>query len=465
MVRTFTAAALMTLMALLWGCAGQVDWGPANNWAVEGDGDSDSDSDADGDSTERPILPGGEDHPTGMPSCFDAEVPGESGGGSEPGDGADAGEVCEITEECRSPLICLEGTCVGPGEEGAWCDGIDIACPYDGSTCVGGWCVFTDGACAQNADCPTGYLCQDGACVPAEGDCYTDAECPDGAMCDFGVCVDVTDCAINWDLRGEWSAISVLRLGEATGGFLQAMEWIRNLILGEGHIPDTLALFDDIVMQVLNTYLVEWEREVIVALGDINDLLDDVRIAHTITLDAECRELYRGTITFDHIELEFRGETRSERPEDIPYVGPIPPSEFGARLRCHSIAIDEFRVNHIMEGLLRWLADGITQSASRGAYSTIEEAMASVIDCRRIADAILGSHPTLGLGFEIACDIALSTAIAAITDALDNPVERTLMRLSGEAEVADENRLLDGNWMGSFNIGDFTGEFTATRTR
>jgi hypothetical protein len=68
------------------------------------------------------------------------------------------------------------------------------------------------------------------------------------------------------------------------------------------------------------------------------------------------------------------------------------------------------------------------------------------------------------MGFELACEIAVDAAVEAITEALDTPVELTLLRLSGEADVADEDRLLDGHWAGSFNIGDFTGDFTATRT-
>ena len=458
---------LLTLGALLAvgaGCAGELAWGGRNDWATDlpgGQESGESGTGADG----FPAEGGGGADPSGLPSCFE---PGavDSGGGAAPGSGADVGEGCDETEDCRAPFVCLEGVCVAPGSVGAMCDGIEFPCPEaDGTACVGGFCVLPDRGCVLNADCAAGYRCEDGRCVPAEGDCYADSECPDGRICDFGVCMDATDCAITADLRGTWSAESVLHLGEAAGGLLRAMEWIRNLMLGRGHSPDTLAIFEDIVLWAIDSYLVPWEREVILALGDISDLLDDTRVRHTNTLDAECRELYRGTISFDHVELALRGERWSARPDDIPYVGPIPPAEFGARLRCRSIAIDRFRVSHLMAGLLRWLADGITQSASRGAYSSIGDVVRSVIDCPRIASAVLGAYPTLGLGFEIACRIAVETAVDAIEEALSSPVELTLMRLAGEATVTGSDRLLDGHWFGSFGIGDFTGEFDATRSR
>lgn len=465
--RSYSRLLACAALLFVWGCAEpnlwpDVDAGPRDP-SDPSDPRDDDPGPGPGDDPWDPRDDDEERGPThALPSCFDELAPGGDDGG-DPADGADAGELCEVTEDCREPLICLEGLCVGPGEEGAWCDGIDIVCPYDGSTCVGGWCVFTDGACSQNLDCPAGYLCVDGQCVPAEGDCYTDDDCPADMICDYGECVDPAGCMITQDLRGRFSARSMLRLGEAAGGFLQAMEWIRNLLLGEGHIPDTLAMFDDIVLSVLNTYLVPWEREVIIALGDINDLLDNTVVDHTIDLDAECRELYRGSITVDHVELEFRGTVLSGRPEDIPMVGPIPPAEFGARLRCDTIAIDEFRISHLMAGLLRWLADGITQSASRGDYMTVEEAMMGVIDCSRITERIMSEYPILGIGFDIACEIALSTAVAAVTEALTNPVEANLMRLSGVADVPSSDRLTNGHWSGSFGIGDFTGEFSADR--
>ena len=93
-------------------------------------------------------------------------MPALSGAPETTAGGGDGGPVdvdgaCEVTADCREPLICIDGECVAPNANGDWCDGIDRLCPLDGSTCVGGFCVFIDGGCTQNADCPAGYVCND----------------------------------------------------------------------------------------------------------------------------------------------------------------------------------------------------------------------------------------------------------------------------------------------------------------
>jgi hypothetical protein len=326
--------------------------------------------------------------------------------------------------------------------------------------------VYPPGECAQNVDCPAGYECVDGTCRPADGECYVDTDCPAESICDFGTCIPVVQCAITEDLRGRWSARSVMHLGEAStgvvGAILDATEWIRDLLQGRGGIPGTLgALVNGLLADWIADTLYPYQIDAIVALGDVSDLLDDVRFDHAMTLDAPCRELYRGTLSFDRIEVEFRGSTISDSPSAIPQIGVIEPSEFGARLHCESLAIDEFRVDHLVAGLIRWVTDVVIQHASEGAYDHVEEAILDVVDCAAIGDYIGG---TLGDTTAIACEVALAESIDAIAEALDETaLDMGLMRIGGEAEVPSSSSLAEGHWAGSLLTGDFTGEFSATR--
>lgn len=399
----------------------------------------------------------------GLPSCFD---PGfELDPGVVSGEGSDVGLACEVTENCREPLLCVEGACSAPGAEGQWCDGIDVICPNDGTECIGGLCVYPSGTCAQNVDCPAGYECDGGTCSPADGDCYTDADCAAESLCDFGSCIPVVQCTITEDLRGRWTAQSVMHLREATSGvvgaILSATEWIRDLLQGRGGIPGVGFLVDGIVEDWIEEYLYPYQTEAIVALGDISDLLDDVHFDHTVNLDAPCREQYRGTLTFDRIEVEFRGRTIEGDPANISQIGEIEDAEFGARLHCDSLAIDEFRVDRLVSGLIRWATDVVVQQASEGAYVHIEDLLTDVIDCAAIGNYVGG---TLGATTEVACEVALDEALDLLTDALDDAsIGMGLMRIEGEAEVPSDAQLAEGHWSGSLLTGDFTGEFTASK--
>lgn len=429
---------------------------------ADADADSDADSDIDADVDADADSDGDED-PTGLPSCFDPDFGIDDG--DITGDGGDIGAECEVTADCREPLICVDGECVAPGPDGDWCDGIDIVCPPDGTVCIGGLCVFPDGACAQNVDCPAGYVCVDGVCRPASGDCYTDEDCPGDGICDMGTCVDPADCAVTNDLRGDWSARSVMHLGEATsgvvGGVLEATEWIRDLLQGRGGVPGIGFLIDDLLRAWITETLYPYQIDAIVALGDISDVLDDVRFEHSLGLDAPCRELYRGVLTFDIIEVEFRGEVIRDRPEAIPQIGTIEPSEFGARLYCESIVIDEFHVDHLVAGLVRWVTDLVVQHASEGHYDHVEDAIVDVVDCRAIGDYIGG---WMGPLVQVACQEALDGSVDQIRTTLDEAaLDMGLMRIEGEAQVPDDSHLTDGHWSGSLLTGDFSGEFTAER--
>jgi len=465
----WAAARCIGVASLLAGCQGQIVTAPGGGWTPPA-GDSPSDVAGQDDSTrDRASRDDGEPVEEGassaLPSCFEDDFASEEASGS----GGDVAAPCEVTAGCREPLLCVEGACRAPGEDGRWCDGIDIACPNDGTSCVGGLCVFLGNNCARNVDCPAGYICASSACRAENGDCVVDSDCGEGAICDFGFCVDVDSCAVDSDLSGEFAVASLLHLGQAStgvvGAVLEASEWVRDLLEGRGGIPGVGFLVDDIVRDFIVQNLYDYQIDAIIALGDVSDLLDDVRIEHTMGLDASCREIYRGTLSFDEVEVDYRGETISDRPEDIPAVGQIPDAEFGATLRCQTLAIDEFRVDHLVGGLVRWVVDGVVQQASEGAYFTVEEALADVVDCRAIGNAVEDAAGLVtATAAEAACDEAIDDAIDGVTGALDGTAfEMGLMRLEGQVYVQDDDTLEDGHWSGSLLTGDFEGEWSAVR--
>ena len=95
---------------------------------------------------------------------------------------------------CQGDLICYNGECASPCQNGE--------CP-SGLSCVNGACVS---AC-KNRDCPNGWVCQSGACIDPclsigctegrycslgrciEDDCYNQEGCPDGQFCSGRRCV------------------------------------------------------------------------------------------------------------------------------------------------------------------------------------------------------------------------------------------------------------------------------------
>ena len=131
------------------------------------------------------------------------------------------GEGCLVTNDCKSGLLCIEGSCVSedfaleattkvcsPAEcidakdccdsepctydcEDHVCVSTEVIDPdqctidedcafFGGMYCVSGACV----ACKQTSDCITGSVCVQGACA----ECGKDADCGAGNICELGSC-------------------------------------------------------------------------------------------------------------------------------------------------------------------------------------------------------------------------------------------------------------------------------------
>ncbi len=406
---------------------------------------------------------------------------------------------CETDADCVAPYRCLPSgngkSCQMPSNQGQRCDGITTnnPCP-EGQVCVGGFCVDDPDNvnCQTNDDCPIGFICQDGACIPDPNNgnyqCVTPEDCPAGKACVGGFCVDPdTDCTPAPDptrLQGTWSFDSILHLRQAlagwVSGFLSAMEFFRDIILGNADLglPGWLEdLVEDAIRSLIETYVPPWGQQLIVVLGDLSDILDDMHLLHTVHLVAAGNYEYSGTTTWDLVEFEYRGQMVSTRPEDIPEIGQVPTYTFTSREICHVYFIDRHEVRNVVGGIIRWLIDAlvtmVTCSQGWGCYYSLEEALDALIDCDAIATAIDDFvYDTFGVeAYDAAlsaCEAGKDPAIDAIIRYLEQlTVTFSVLSMRGQAPILDDRHLGSaanpGRWYGSLAGGNWQGEFTAVK--
>jgi hypothetical protein len=422
-----------------------------------------------------------------LPSCLDPKLDDNL---RRRGEGADMGESCDLTASCRFPLLCLDDVCRAPNEDEAWCDGLDVLCAGADQTCIGGWCLNPGAACGAAVDCPMGYECGEGNCWPVEGECYVDGDCYDDELCDYGVCVNAEGCTIKADLRGDWAVETQLNLGEAVNGLLEKVlrsaQVLRDIIDGyDVELPPEL--FNDNVLaqlaaqaalmevaEPLQMFLLEhledYQYSAISALASLGDVFGEVTLVQTLNLDASCRQVYRGTLNYDRLEMNFQGQEVSVNPDDLfEEIGEMVPSSFGAVLRCHSLTIDEFHVQYLLGGLARWASDAAVRTASGGRFERVEDALDGLIDCDAF-QAFVANHieyESVSSVAGTACNTLLNLAVTGTGQALDSlEFEAALMRMRGVITVEETRRgvrLRDGRWTGSIVNGEFSGEFDAVQ--
>jgi len=382
--------------------------------------------------------PGGSDDPGGMD---DPSQPGPD----EPdpalceGDGTD-GSVCEVTADCDSPTVCVNGFCVGPQDPEFRCDPVEgIFCAGEGEVCVAGVCVVDPG-------------------VPGDGECAQPGPGP--------------------DLTGTWRMNSTLHLREGlpglAAGFLDVSELLASFITGDidlGLPAPVEALIGALVADIIDEYVPNWAQELILILAGFSDVLDDLQVDHTVWLDGlPCDANYRGSSHWNWVTFEYRGTVITRRPEDIPEMGPVEPEDFGARYSCGQLYIDRHRIHNALSGLIRWVLDTMVEIAT--GYPTVESALDAAINCAAIADGIndawhsaCGCSTDISPGVEAACTGFKSDMISELTTLIDEAtIELSVVSLQGIATIPDNgNQMLDGSWYGELVSRDFPGEFSAFR--
>jgi len=382
----------------------------------------------------------------------DPAQPGADGTGDDPsappddpaadpglcvGDGSD-GAACEVTADCEAPLVCLRNVCVGPRDPDLLCDDIDgKACAGADEVCVGGVCVVDP-------------------VLTGEPTCPNPGQPP--------------------ELAGTWAMSSTLALREGlpglVGGLLSISELLADFV--EGNIDLGLPapveiLIGALVEAIIDQYVPVWGQDLIVMLAGFSDVLDDLQIDQTVVMSGElCEANYRGSSTWDRITFEYRGQQVSERPEDIPEIGPVTPEDFGARYACGQLFIDRHRVKNALQGLVRWMINTATEITT--GYPTLELAIDAAVDCANIAVGINQAWRNAGGGFDITTAVETSCLgfeadlLMRVTMLIDNAaIELSVVSLEGVADVTSERRLDAGVWAGRLLSGEFPGAFDASR--
>jgi len=399
---------------------------------------------------------------------------------------------CVTNDDCVAPYECnTAGQCVPPGPEGAACGPLTATpCP-GGEMCIAGHCqpIPTDQPCTNNDDCPTGWLCVNGFCLqnvpPGGTPCVQDPDCPSGQICVSGLCINSSQCQNPPPanrLNGTWQFDSLLHLRDALPGWLSgiltATETLRDIIQGNLNIPGLPGFIEnfieDIIQGLINAYVPPWAQQLIIAMGNISDIVDDMRVYSTVNLVSQGGYEYVGSQTWDIIEFEYQGQYISESPSNIPQIGYIPQQMFTSREVCEFFYIDRFDVDNVVGGLIRWGIEAMLTAVTCSVpgwpcYYSLEDALDDLIDCDDIAYAI-DDMVYNTFGFDVydavynVCDNMKQPAITAIINALDNiEVSLSLMSMRGEADIQDDWNMINGHWYGTLVGGNYDGDFTATK--
>lgn len=405
---------------------------------------------------------------------------------------------CTSNAQCQPPTICdaESGKCLEP--TGGQCDPIEgTGCETD-EVCVGGICARLPAGCANNTDCPATWECAAGSCAPGGappgGGCLRPDDCPDNETCINGECRPKAVCNIVHEadrLKGTWQFDSRLNLSDALGGFtgsiLGAAEKVRDLVdgrFGIGGIPDFLeSTVSKYVKKLMNEYVPPWTQSMIVALGNLNDVIDDMRVVSTVQVNPVGDDRYVCSERWELLEFEYRGQKISSPPSAIPEVGDIKIDNYTSAEVCGEWFLAKHEVKNKVGGLIKWALEaalniGSCVSADVPCFSSIEQALMVSVECGMIGmqvDQLIMSMfpgaPSVAEFVSAACDGAKILAASQLSEGLDGlKTKLTFLKLSGTVTLPNpgqDSKLENGVWHGTLGYpllkGDFDGSFTAYR--
>jgi hypothetical protein len=408
---------------------------------------------------------------------------------------------CQSSSDCTPPAQCLGSVCVLPDTNGTPC-----SCKPSSNTCVGcttpqvciaGYCTSPPGACTTNGDCPIGWECRNGACQP---DYPCGAGCPTGWVCEAGQCQPPApaECPIpnrpTDRLEATWSLESILHLREAVnpifGGFLTAASFLQQIIGGTfsiSGIPSWVTdIIQDFIQGLVAEYVPPWGLQLISALSDINDILDDMKVWSTVQLTNWSPDLYSAAERWDLVGFKYRGQDIQAAPGDIAEIGDVTLDPYTAREVCGVYYADNHQVKNAVGGLVRWAVEvaltAITCTGGGPCYTTIEEALEDTIDCDAIGDGIndllqglIDGAPDVSGAVTGACEGLRTQLITKLTDVLEQiEIQLSLLKLRGSGLITgatnSPNKIgaspppgPNGHWYGTLAGGSFNGEFVGTR--
>ena len=407
---------------------------------------------------------------------------------------------CQSSTDCTSPAQCLGNVCVLPDTNGQPCvckpsSNTCEGCPT-GQVCLAGYCTTPPGACTSNADCPIGWQCLNGACQP---DYPCSDGCPTGWVCQAGQCQPPNgECPIpnrpTDRLEATWSFESVLHLDQAVnpifGGFLEVASILQTIIggtFGISGIPSWITdIIEGFIQDLVSQYVPPWGLQLIQALADLHDILNDMKVWSTVQLTNWSPDLYSASERWDLVGFKFRGQDIQAAPGDIPEIGEVDIDPYTAREVCGVYFADTHQVKNAVGGLVKWAVEvaltAITCTGGGPCYTTIEDALTDTIDCDAIGQGIndllqglIDGAPDVSGPVTSACVGLRTQLINKLTQVLnDIVVQLSLLKMRGQGLITGATNAPtnigaspppgpNGNWYGTLAGGDFNGEFKATR--
>ncbi|MCA9664418.1 MAG: hypothetical protein KC503_02485 [Myxococcales bacterium] len=400
---------------------------------------------------------------------------------------------CQTDNDCQPPLICQKtsGQCLeGTGKP---CDPIEgTGCAAE-EICVGGQCAKIPGACQDHTDCPSTFKCTGGKCVPQgqppTGGCVVPNDCPNNQTCINGNCKPKSACNVQHAadrLKGTWQYDSKLKLREALGGFVKgllgAAGVLRDIIEGRFSIKGIPSFISSIVSkyvkQLINQYIPPWGQQLIVALGDINDIIDDMRILSTVQKTPTGADSYICAERWQLIEFDFKGQKISAPPSAIPQIGEVKLGNYPATEVCGELFIAKHKVQNKVGGIIKWAIETALSIAtcnigSGPCFNSVEQALTQVIQCQQLGiqldqlvQSLWSGAPSVASIVAQACESQKTNLIKTLNSELNNLTTKlSLLELSGTVVIpapGADNKLDNGKWDGTLGSGILKGNFSGT---
>lgn len=438
----------------------------------------------------------------------------------------DLRESCTVSQDCRSPLVCVVGQCVAARDEQVTCNPLDsVDCPDPGQVCAAGICTTMPNSCDTSQDCPTDFICDSGQCIHSRGDSF---QCTDP----FGDGPDLT---------GNWDMVSTLNLQdglpEAVASIVSFADKINDLI-NFGHLGDSdRGLFEDILLvfaaDFIKDFLPEDIGDFINVVGQFGDLLSEVTIQAKLNVrESDCKGTYRAKQQFESIVVSLRNGGRDIIDDEIPFVGEDfqPKSddneslgdaiavdrEFSLRYHCGQLYFDRQDIGVALGGIAKKILDFAVKTYFKDqqnsseipdpilhAPTTIQGLATKLMNCEAVGNKfrnylqVNGHCPlTDGVSFlaeavgvdpedtefaeralcakeqnewgEKAADLCESFSEAlvdAVLGEIDDKIsEAASVSLQGVATTVRDSRIENGQWNGSTKNSNFEGSFRMEKT-
>jgi hypothetical protein len=404
---------------------------------------------------------------------------------------------CTADAQCVPPTICQTSTGICLEPTGKLCDPVEGLGCDPGDVCIGRRCARVPASCSNTSTCPATWACRNGTCVPGgqgPGGCTTNSTCPVGQACINGLCVLKASCAIAHApdrMQGTWQFDSTVNLREALspclGGLLSAAGLLRNVLDARFSIQGVPSFVSKMVEsylhQLMDQYVPPWGQQLIIALGDLNDIVGQMRVLSTVQTVSTGNDSYVNSQQWDLVEFTYKGQVIAAPPYAIPGIGSVTIPDYPSYEACGVLFIYKHYVDKVIGGLIKWAIDTALLLVTCGVqdlpcFDSVEEALDETIDCfmlgvqmDQLIQSLWSEAPPVASIVAQACEsekqkliTLLSKELAALTTTL------SLVELSGTVAIPNppgDSVLQGGKWYGVLGagaaMGNFEGTFSAKR--